>query len=533
MLPKENDRNEIERNCDKQEGRSSKQRKRRGSNGRKQRGQKSENTYSQRNDFSWYNKNPILTESVARIPFPYRPGMSIPLGEKGLAPVPGIMTITWFPTIGPASVPTDPVNVAAREIYGRVRAAYSGRLYADAPDFVVYLLSLSGIFSYIAALKRIYRITNMYTPFNQLLPDKLLTEMGFNNVQILTLKSGRVKLWQNINELISMTAKFRCPAVFDYMNRHYWLNDNVYADAASPAAQLYVLQQAAFFKFAMVNTPDGVPAGGCTVVSPPWLADSSSASIIDEMFSTGRSMIDALASSEDAYTINGYLERAYEGYPVFGVDPLVQDEPFEPLYSEPVLRQIENIGLSGMYPSIPNLSTSLWDRAISVSNIAQDPSTNSLLQTVSCKFTYKGPSTPPAFTAPTEWRTPLNSRMDVPSVEEVVEISRLAAVLDWENKETINDAQFSVPVICGSEVVVGMTVGFLGADGKTMQSLSLQTEYNDVTSLDKQALAILEAFDWHPRVTLISGQLFIPAYDIHNVASVTVDQLRELNKVCL
>lgn len=257
------------------------------------------------NDFSWYARNPELVRPAANLPFPYKPGMSVALAAKYTAStkqvrefqsaIPGILCLNWMPTLGQSKVASDPASNAAKEIFARVRSAFSGTLKADPPDYVIYLCALDSIFSYIGSLKRIYRILTAYSPFNYNMPNLLLQALGIPNLVVEQLKSEKVLLLQNINYLVDMTKKLHCPAIFPMFNRHYWLNDNVYTDANTPKSQFYAFRQTHYFKFALINTPQGQPAGGLSLVAAPTLTTSSPS---QTLFDFGRSLIDALQSSD-------------------------------------------------------------------------------------------------------------------------------------------------------------------------------------------------------------------------------------------
>lgn len=73
------------------------------------------------NDLSWYNKYPLILEAGARLPFPYRPGMSISRGRVQFGSVtqeqgdviPGVLSLSWIPSLGYSKSPTDPASIVA------------------------------------------------------------------------------------------------------------------------------------------------------------------------------------------------------------------------------------------------------------------------------------------------------------------------------------------------------------------------------------------------------------------------------------
>lgn len=472
------------------------------------------------NDFSWYNANPLLTQAAASIPYPYRPGMLLDYGPTTQTfRIPGVLRINWVPTVGQSSTATDPASIAAKEVYATVRDAFSGTLEADGPDYIIYFMALDSVFSYIGALKRVFRVLNTYTPMNYNVPDVVLRGMGVNTDLIPVLKRDRMKLFQVINELVGMTRKFKCPAIFPIFNRHYWLNDNVYTDANSANSQMYCFNETSFYKFELQNTPDKVLAGGLTMVTNPLMA--SSTETVDDLYEDGRSLIDALAAWEDAYTISGYLQRAYSDRPNFSVDEITLDERFEPLYEPAVLPQIENafaVGQLGLNP---------WGFNPQTNVITQDPKTNAIL----CS-----PSVP--VTENTKlvmgMRVPVSIRSDAPTLIDTVEATRLHSYVKADGK-----------IGCGTEIVWSMYLYNYTPAGTISEYQTGSVWIYDKTNTtlaqwDTQSWieSILSAFDWHPIMYRFSMQsngnaLVLPNGDLHNITVIDQTQMDEINKICL
>lgn len=473
------------------------------------------------NDFSWYNKNPSLTVAAASIPFPYRPGMQVDVTDWIKDPadtttaklqIPGVLALEWLPGIGRCSLATDPASIAAKEIYAKVREAFSGSIDADAPDFVIYLLALDSIFSYIGALKRLYRITATYSAQNLMVPDELLKAYGLDDAARSQLREHRMELYGIINQLIGMTQKFRCPAVFDLFNRHYWMNDNVYTDAPSANSQMYMFTQAGFLKFSMLPVPgkESVQAGGLTMVEAPFKTLEIATEGVTPLFTFGRDLIDALAGSDDAYLISGYLMRAFDGTSVFKVDELQINETLEPVFVPSVLAQIENSYTANVdYSELTNLT------------IAQDPSTNALVSG------YTGPAN--AYTV--EVKPIISIRNDAPSVEDVVEATRLKVTKEATASGTIYHYASELPVrwmLYGSQL-----------DQRVRQNMQI----NGPSALNMPYLlgmaCVTAQFDWHPLCVLwygTSGSKHYTPYvvgDIHNFTTVSMEQLDEIHRVCL
>lgn len=495
------------------------------------------------NDFSWYDKNPSLTKGVGRIQFVNKPGMDITTGSLTTITssggmevhtyamaLPGIMRLSWIPSIGICSNPNDPINVAANEVYARVRNAFSGDLKADAPDFMVYFMTLDSIFSYIGALKRLYRVVTSYSPENYLVPNCMLRALGVvSDANMNNLKSNLDRLWTNINELIGMTRRYKCPALFPIFNRHYWMNDNVYTDANSLNSQWYTFFQTDYYKFSMlpvVNSTSGATAGGLTLVSQPFSSNATSSDIdyTDMLFNYGKALFAALASYETAYDINGYLARAYGDQVNFTVEPLSQFENFTPVYEEQVLRQIENAHVCEF--SAQGVNT----------NVQQNVGTNSLVCAMTCSINV------PAQSKVISALPILTSRMEDPTVEDVVESSRLCSYAVPESYASAV-GKLTYRIIAGTEWLWGLDIfTFSPIDGSYVW---VKLPQSTLLSSNKDAdwvnfilfTSYLSQFDWHPNYvqyySLGSSSGAVPYCDLHNVTTITIDQLKLINKVCL
>lgn len=297
------------------------------------------------NDFEWYNKNPSLTLGVAQIPYPNRPGMELRLGswsfaKDGVTPfmphhsIPGFMAIRYVPTLGSAHDYQDAVNVAAREIYARVRDAYSGTLAVTAADLMMYVGAIDSIYSEISYLRRIYGILNSYTSENYNFPDGALRAMGFSADQVKHLRTDKMNLYTGINMLISRVRKYKLPSVMDLFKRHWWMAENIFADAPSLRSQMY------FFH------PDGAWQIGFnaqgTELSYAFRNEADMSLGAAGLLKFATDLIDALDASEDAYTMNGYLQRAFADVPSFTVEDLDINYQVAPQYNPEVLLQIMN-----------------------------------------------------------------------------------------------------------------------------------------------------------------------------------------------
>nr|AVA30671.1 capsid protein [Picobirnavirus sp.] len=420
------------------------------------------------NDVSWYTRYPQLTDNVARIPFSYKPGMKIPfavgsLGNNGgtttaYVEIPGAMQIKFLPSIGWSSNVTDPASVAARELYAKVRQAYSGTLPENAPDIIMYLMALDSIFANLGALKRIYRTINAYSSMNYSMPDALLSAMGINQTCANNIRSNLADYRYRLNNLILQSQKFKCPAVFDIFNRHYWMNDNVYTDVPSAMGQAYVFCQMGYYWYSEATADTG---GKLELVR--WTHNNGTSSdpwaTYVQMFDYCQSMIELLSNSEDAYTISGHLMRAFEGSPNFFVDTINDSNDKLVLsYVPEVLLQIQNLkAVPGMESNVGSITiiqpgtSTITATGWTTANITQDPNTNAVIHT---------PTTSSGTLTGYFNNNFINTPAEVPTIADVLISTRLQA--------DVIKVGTNMNVHAGTEIVLGCS-SYVVTDGNVVE----------------------------------------------------------------
>nr|QXV86459.1 capsid protein [Rat picobirnavirus] len=517
-----------------------------------------------KNDISWYSKNPNLLVAAGSFAYPYRPGMTLPLGGRnvvvddtggvfyanGNMTIPGVMALDWVPTLGYSATSTDPASVLAKEVYAKVRQVYSGSLDVDAPDFTIYLMALDSIFAYIASLKRIYRLLTAWSPENYSTPDVLLTSMYIDQQTATELRAHRTELWQIINELVLQSRKFMAPASMDIFNRHYWMSDNVYTDDNTINSQFYVFNLNAVYKYTELKTPQDVPAAGLTMQYTPLRGNITNpvtgGITVQTLYEFGLDLINALVAWDDAYIINGYLKRAFDGEAMFIVDELRSDETLIPVYEPEVLMQIENSHAVGV--STVGAFTGM--------RVTQDPTTNAVLCNCSITMNKSYDYMREYECGGWELKPTLSIRSQTPTVADSVIASRLkAAVIS----ATLTGNNWTINVSCGTELPLFWHLHYLPAAERIQGPVLRQSVFfqcptinysnlatgNEATASTVSAIANMFSatqFDWAPMavVTTIVNtgtagvfQVNTSIYgDTHNITVITKDELQNLHRIC-
>lgn len=511
---------------------------------------------SPNNDISWYSRYPNLLLGAGQFPYPNKPGSLVNFGsmqmfanaaaESGIAletqmAVPGIAVLDWYPSVGYSNSSLDPASVVCKELYARVRQAYSSDLDVDGPDILVYLMSLDSVFAYIAWLKRIYRACTAWSPENYVLPDAVFRACNISAADQSYLLQHRMRLWNEINTLVLQTRQFKCPAVMDIFNRHYWLSDNIYTDANSLNSQLYMFNPAGLYFYEARNVPDVTPviqASGLNLTPMPYFGYSREANedAVSYLIRYGRSMLQDLIDWAECYTINGYLQRAFVDTPSFMVDELGAGEALMPVYSEEVLTQIENsFAVSGITRSMISGTSNPLRVGM---HVAQNPATNTVVSLPA--YTYG--STTAGFFALSNFNHWLSIRSDVPTVADSVIASRLKYGIRSESRAT--GAGITVELDCGTEMPLCWSLVFKQGDASDYSVEPLHQMPTATTapnaSTSNRAAFMLAQFDWAPFYFLYGkGTPAAPQSqpllvgDIHNLTTVTQQDMLNLHRVCL
>lgn len=478
------------------------------------------NRFSPYNDGAWYSANPALLAAAARIPFPFRPGMRVPVDVHRRASssttcdvrIPGVMSIGYAPTIGISRDVTSAASIAARELYGQIRKNYSSSLDADGPDLIMYLFALDQLHAYLEHCKRVYGVVMKYTGNNHEFPDQILNAMGFQARGRQDLRTRHTEMWGRINNLVYNANKFALPADFHLFQRHMWMNHTLYMDIDSEMGQVYLFVPTHYY---VVN--EVLESGTSLTAKSIELLDMD----LDSLLAPAEEMVKALSEWGDAYTIDGYIRRSFADQKWLASDLLDQNYVVQPTYSEEVLQQIENLTV------INNLSGL---------DITQDPSTNAVLCTPRGDMLVDSDFV--------NWNTEpiLNMHKDIPAELDVTTASRLTSYFSGYAAGSSN-AKYDT---CGTEIVNFVRIYHEGRDCVFNLIHSTALLHDDMNA--GQAIVLISELaqrSWWtrcPMLTLIevpaeatSGTVptnVIQYGDLDNLNTVDRDALARLNHVC-
>lgn len=495
------------------------------------------------NDFGWYNRNGNLT-NVGSSYFLSNPAGK-PIGKlngntQTDFAIPGIMVIDMLPAFAPTSLnaatsSVSGLNLAAKQLYAKMRKANAGaRSQYEAPDLLLYVLSIESIYAFIASCIRAYGYLSQYPTNNRYYAKRIIEAMGFDYDDLIT---NRLQFFNFINTAIFRLRRFVVPAGFSSVNRSVWVNSNVFCDTTSTVkAQIYIPKYLGYWQFNATS----MSTGGCLTLKyiggqPRTVAQ------IEAFFND---LVAPIAQDDDFLTISGDIMKFTESY--FTMEPISIDWVQDPIYDEDVMLQIHNMTnpilsnpdsptqweSNGDYPfpsDIPFNSTYTifqkdgllyfqpilrcdnLDYPLTFLNVKSD-------RIVSEEGTLNYIDTPE----------------DSPSVERITEATRLITIFDYAGAINPED---SLPVkTCGHEIVVGVTIYNDSQSWPVLGTcLYVDNEDADMVMDALAVLTVLSPFEWDIRRTISylagSGDASITHWNTRSVGTFDTQSFTKLNDI--
>lgn len=460
---------------------------------------------SKPNDPAWYAQNASLLNDYASFPFGYPLGNVVPgYGTPQPEAIPGICALYLNPMVGIASVETDPINIAMRNIYSFVRHANSGHTNYEAPDLMMYLVAMDSVYSMHAWMKRLLGVVMLYTPVNRYYPQAILRAMG---VDPDDLRDHIADFRGFVNTYAVQMGSMCVPNSMSYMARHTWMYEGLYLDSATSKAQTYFYTPEAFYRYNINATSS---QGELITVPLLDVADLVTANPtllkVADIIRFARELLTPIITNEDLNIMSGDILKAFGAEGVVKVSGVLDGYMVLPTYSPEVQSQIENATVLGGVVT----STVGQDTAIGGGYIKAD---NTIL------YPFESPS---GNTVPASWFVGINGpkllnfHIGAPTPSDVMVATRLVS-------RTVNLAMtvgpnnsIVMPIIsCGSEVVAhaliwnyrGTIVGGNQVELRSDTFSSNMIVYGDYDLVDMYRLlhshGAWDNFDWAPFLTYI------------------------------
>lgn len=424
---------------------------------------------SPNNDASWYNSSNQLVIDACSIGF--ATPLGLPLDAHGFkTDVPGIMRLDYVPSIGLSQNNVSPINMAAQSIYSYVNYANSRNTSYDRTDMMLFLIAMDSAYSYLSHLKRIYGLARLYSATNRYLPNSLLSAM---NVNPFSVTNNLNDLRAYINTYAAKLGSFFVPASFTYLQRHAWMNYNVFSDSDKPfKSQLYFYYQQAYYKYNETTSEQGT-----TLIYTPL---PTTIMDFDDLTKFGENLLAPLSNSQDVGIMGSDMLKAFGENGLIKMNTIDSDFIVDIAYSPEVLTQIQNTIAVGDISVTQHLA-----------DITQDNKTGTILQTLKAQSSVNGCNNA-AIKGVSNYF--LNMPMVNPSPDNVMVATRN---MSWVSSDLL--------VHSGSEVVTNMKV--FNTPDKPAQNINVITSSIVTNSVEADAFTAyadiirsVVPFNMHPRI---------------------------------
>lgn len=412
------------------------------------------------NDPIWYSMDNQLVSNAGQISF-YNPNgakLSAIAGYTGKYSMPGIMAINMVPTPGISNDPYSPINVAARRLFDAVNYKNSRNFTYESSDLMIYSYVTASAYAYYAWMKRIYGIMNTYSNTNWFMPDGLLRAIG---VSASDIREHLSDLRYYVNYFGRKLSVLTVPAKSSVYARYIWLNTNLFTDANTLKAGIYIPNFIAFHKYLPnVKAADTVIGGTCYLTSPN--TSDSGLSTFSDIQSFGESLIQPLVEDQDIGNMSADILKSVDGA-FMVIDPMPDDYSVAPVYSEEVLDQLHNARAYG-YPVRPTV-TENDDGTSSYSSLDSGvvyQQHNTILAKLKLQPSGGGIASNVIGLSPYN-DTLIDTILPDPTAADVMTMTRLVPMAGFNAKENYYDMLYT-----GTEVVTNFIIVYNNATGSSV-----------------------------------------------------------------
>lgn len=213
------------------------------------------------NDPNWYMNNDVLKRQIASIPTGYPTGS--PLSLEGwlsstTSAMPGVMRINYVPTYGYGHNNTDPLNIAARNLYTYINSRNSRNASYEANDLMIYIMCVDSANMFHSFMKRLYGVLNLANVRNRYLPKAIVEACGGNYEDLI----HHIKDLQGYINQYAMTIRtLVLPKHFTLIDRHRYLSEGFFVDTDSVKSQLYTFVPSCLYQFSLDGHSAGMAEG--------------------------------------------------------------------------------------------------------------------------------------------------------------------------------------------------------------------------------------------------------------------------------
>lgn len=291
--------------------------------------------------------NNTLSKNAGNLNYSYLPGSRIfkdlfnidYSNYNGMISLPGVMTFPLYMTIGNQdNLATDPINLAAQQIYTKVRAANSGAKNYDQNNLMVHIMAMQSIYAFHAFLLRIAGLTWAYSSNNYYIPNVIAEAL---DIDISDFIANSAQFERFINMYAARTSSIVIPDVIPMLTDTAMLINRVFVDEPNDIGQMYVFKPMGFYRYE--ENVDSGEAFGSLQWEPLYKSKDNSYSKLTfkEVVDYGNALLNDLLYSEDMAIIAGDIKKAYPENTIMSIN-MTDQFNLEFVYDSDVLVAIQN-----------------------------------------------------------------------------------------------------------------------------------------------------------------------------------------------
>lgn len=304
------------------------------------------------NAASWYVPSAQMAKDVASFPMGIANGLPIEMGKGGnlkYTPVPGanttradhfnenlpgILVYNILPTIGTATNPVDPINLAGANLYSTLQINSSRNPEYEQADITMMIIAMADLYSLYNWMTRIYGILSYYSDEDRYTPKALIEAMGLDFEDFY---SHIADFRTSINQFAYSLTALYFPKGIDYVNRKIFMYESIYRDSKTSKAQYYMFNPVGFYRWS-----EGESGSGLTEVDLVALPTKVSGLLVADVVEYAQNLLNAIMASEDIRMMCADLKKAFGDAGRYQIAPISETYAIVPAYNAEVLSQMEN-----------------------------------------------------------------------------------------------------------------------------------------------------------------------------------------------
>lgn len=434
-------------------------------------------------------------EDSSRFPTVYQGPTNITFNDtdKLAKSVPGIMKIGFVPTIGKAQNNADPVNIAARNIYGFVRKENSGSKNYDAPNMMMYLLACDSVYTYYQWMVRLYGLLRKYSAYNAYYNEAILKAI---NVDAESFRGNISDFRAYINKYVLKANSLCVPNTFKIYDRHMYLVAGLFKDTEALKSQTYVFNPDYIYTYDQAN-------GKLAAVG---IGNNPSILTLDDVIETGDMLLNNVLTSQDMAIIKGDILKAFGTNGIYQLAMVDVDYETPSLHDYEILTQIQAAKFLGPIPYDKRATLDITEDTTESSNTL-----NALKQSVTAQLSFAssgfGEITPTGNVG-----SVINMYVDDPTPADTMVASRLShySVLYCDGNAS-GATVYNTAVYYGTEVCTTFSIWYLDDNmvAQPFTSFDLVEFVNGFGSGFGALVAALSPFEWHPIILQTTLQVTV------------------------